>query len=177
MPTRPDPATNRRASRPDRPDGVVRLPRADRGEGTSIIGPHELSVLLWKERELLELLLYRVVTMSLLEREKQVRWLKQARTEMDAVTQRLRALRLERAVMIAQLSEDWGTIREDATLLELIAGAPQGPFADIFDSHLVALRGLCGELQEQLGDEPVLRELARFVDEPPTGARLLPNGA
>ncbi|WP_329609297.1 flagellar export chaperone FlgN [Arthrobacter sp. ATA002] len=92
------------------------------------MGTQKLSALLWEERELLELLVFKLEEEQLLLTSGKSRWLQHATREVEQVLERLRAAALGRAVAVASLAGDWGTA-EDATLRELVAAAPpdRGP--------------------------------------------------
>ncbi|MGH1526742.1 flagellar export chaperone FlgN [Leifsonia sp. L25] len=91
----------------------------------------ELSAQLWKERELLELLLFKLEEEQLLLIAGKSRWISHATREVEQVIERMRAVGLARTVEVASLAEEWG-IGQDATLRELATAAPDGIWSDIF---------------------------------------------
>ena len=97
----------------------------------SDMAANELSALLWKERELLELLLFKLEEEQLLLIAGKSRWISHATREVEQVIERMRAVGLARTVEVAALAEEWG-IGPDATLRELVAAAPDGIWSDIF---------------------------------------------
>lgn len=129
------------------------------------MGANEVSATLWRERELLELLLFKLEEEQLLLTTGKTRWLHHATREVEQVLDRLRALGLTRTVEVSELAEEWGT-GQDATLRDLIAAAPAGPWGEIFASHLTAM----GELTAQIGqlrdiNEQFLRSALRSTQE------------
>lgn len=130
------------------------------------MGANEVSATLWRERELLELLLFKLEEEQLLLTTGKTRWLPHATREVEQVLERLRALGLTRTVEVAELGEQWGTA-PDTTLRDLVAAAPaDGPWAEIFANHLTAL----GELTAQIGqlrdiNEQFLRSALRSTQE------------
>jgi FlgN protein len=109
------------------------------------MGVHELSTLLWRERELLELLMFKLEEEQLLLTAGKSKWLPFATREVEQVLERLRQSGLERAVEVSAVALEWGT-NEDATLREIIAHAPSGAWAENFTSHLRALTELASSI-------------------------------
>jgi hypothetical protein len=131
------------------PDAKIeRYPALDRDTlegGASLMGVHELSAVLWRERELLELLLFKLEEEQLLLTAGKTRWLPFATREVEQVLERLRQSSLERSVEVAAVALEWGS-NEDATLRELIAHAPSAAWKDNFTSHLQALGELASAI-------------------------------
>ncbi len=109
------------------------------------MGVHELSAVLWRERELLELLLFKLEEEQLLLTAGKTRWLPFATREVEQVLDRLRQSALERSIEVAAVALEWGT-DEDATLRELITHAPSAAWKDNFTSHLQALSELASAI-------------------------------
>ncbi|MGN6426963.1 flagellar export chaperone FlgN [uncultured Leifsonia sp.] len=129
----------------------------------------ELSAQLWKERELLELLLFKLEEEQLLLISGKSRWISHATREVEQVMERMRAVGLARTVEVAVVAEEWG-IGPDATLRELAAAAPSGIWSDIFTSHLTAMTELTGQIAEVRDtNERLLREAARSTQETLSG--------
>ena len=93
-------------------------------EGLINVGAQELSALLWKERELLELLTFKLEEEQLILTSGKSRWLSHATREVEQVVDRLRMAGLGRTVEVAAVAKEWGT-EESATLRDLVAQAPQ----------------------------------------------------
>jgi len=107
----------------------------------SRMGAHELSALLWREREMLELLMFKLEEEQLLLSAGRTRWLPFATREVEQVLGRLRQSALERSLEVAGVAAEWGT-SEDATLKEIIGHAPSAAWKETFTSHLQALNEL-----------------------------------
>lgn len=129
------------------------------------MGTQRLSALLWEERELLELLVFKLEEEQLLLTSGKTKWLTHATREVEQVLERLRAADLGRAVAVAGLAREWGT-SEDATLRELVAAAPPGPWTEIFNAHLQAMTELTVKIRELRDiNEQFLRTAARSAQE------------
>lgn len=129
------------------------------------MGANELSALLWRERELLDLLVFKLEEEQLLLQGGKARWLQHATREVEQVLALVREAGLGRAVEVAALGLVWGT-DEDATLRELVAKAPSGPWADIFAAHLKAMNELTVQIMELRDtNERFLRAAARSTQE------------
>lgn len=137
------------------------------------MGAHELSSLLWQERELLELLVFKLEEEQLLLTAGKTRWLQHATREVEQVLERLRSAGLARTVEVAALAKDWGTC-DDSTLRELASSAPDGPWGEIFAAHLTAMTELTSEIRElRDSNQQYLRSAARSTQE--TLANLNPD--
>src|SRR5688500_16797740 len=88
-------------------------PSSRHPEGARSMGPQGLSAILWRERELLEMLLFKLEEEQLLLTAGTTRWLTFATREVEQVLERLRQTGLERAVAVSSLAVAWG-IDEDA---------------------------------------------------------------
>jgi hypothetical protein len=139
------------------------------------MGAQELSTLLWRERELLELLMFKLEEEQLLLTAGKSRWLPFATREVEQVLERLRENGLERAMAVASVAEEWGT-GDDVTLRSIIANAPSEVWRENFEGHLRALIELTGSIGE-LRDSNVqyLRAASRVTQE--TLANLNPDSA
>ncbi|WP_460772432.1 flagellar export chaperone FlgN [Microbacterium sp. GXF7504] len=129
------------------------------------MGPNELSVQLWRERELLELLLFKLEEQELLLAAGRSRWIHHASREIEEVLSRLQGTGVSRVVAAAAVAEEWG-LDETATLRELIDGAPEGPWREIFAEHFRALTQVTSEIAH-LRDtsEQQLRTVLRATQE------------
>lgn len=129
------------------------------------VGANELSALLWRERELLELLVFKLEEEQLLLMSGKTRWLQHATREVEQVLDRVREAGLGRSVEVASVARAWGT-DEDASLRDLIAHAPSGPWGEIFTAHLSSMSDLAtqiGELKD--ANERFLRAATRSTQE------------
>lgn len=129
------------------------------------MGAQELSTLLWRERELLELLMFKLDEEQLLLTAGKTRWLPFATREVEQVLERLRQSGLERAIEVSALAEEWGT-GDDPTLRSIIAHSPSEAWRDNFTAHLAALTELTSQIAE-LRDSNVqfLRAATRATQE------------
>lgn len=130
--------------------------------GTAI---HDLSARLWQERELLDLLTFKLEEEQLLLTAGKTQWLSHATREVEHVLERLQTAGLERAMAAGAVARDWD-LPEESTLRDLAAGAPDGPWADILAAHLTALTDQTARIR-QLRDANAqfLRAAARSTQE------------
>lgn len=137
------------------------------------MGAHELSAMLWRERELLELLVFKLEEEQLLLTAGKARWLQHATREVEQVLERVREAGLARTVEVAVLAAEWGSA-ENATLREVVEHAPAGPWGEIFGGHLRAMTDLATQIKELRDtNEQFLRSAARSMQE--TMANLAPE--
>nr|WP_274636000.1 flagellar protein FlgN [Microbacterium bovistercoris] len=109
------------------------------------MGTNELSMRLWHERELLEMLLFKLEVQQLLLAAGDGRWMHFATHEIEQVLDRLRTTGIARVVDAATVAEEWGA-PEGATLRELVEHAPTDPWRDVFTDHLRVLTQLVAEI-------------------------------
>lgn len=129
------------------------------------MGANELSSLLWHERELLDLLIFKLEEEQLLLTAGKTRWLQHATHEVEQVVQRLRAAGLARSVQAAAVAAEWGA-PENASLAELALAAPHGPWAEILRAHQEALHAQTGQIRAlRDANEQFLRAAARSGQE------------
>jgi hypothetical protein len=130
---------------------------------------NELSACLWRERELLDLLAFKLEEEQFLLTSGKSRWLQYATREVEQVMERLRSAGLARTVEAAIVAAEWGA-EENVTLRELVATAPSGPWADIFAAHLAALTEQTSQIKELRDlNEHYLRTAIRFIQEAQVG--------
>ncbi|MGO4690029.1 flagellar protein FlgN [Glaciibacter sp. 2TAF33] len=126
---------------------------------------NELSALLWRERELLELLIFKLEEEQLLLMSGKTRWLQHATREVEQVMNLVREAGLGRSVEVAALAREWDTA-EDATLREVVAHAPSGPWGEIFAAHLAAMTSLTNQIKALRDvNEQFLRAATRSTQE------------
>lgn len=139
------------------------------------MGVNELSAVLWRERELLEMLLFKLEEEQLLLAAGKSRWVGHASREIEQVMVRLRDTALSRSVEVADVAIEW-ECAEDATLREIIAAAPAGPWQDIFAAHLTAMTELTAQIRELRDvNEQFLRTAVRSVQETLAGVETAPG--
>jgi hypothetical protein len=102
------------------------------------MGANELSALLWRERELLDLLTFKLTEEQLLLTGGHARWLGHATAEVESTVKRLREAGLARTVHASIVALEWG-IASDASLGEIAAAAPAGPWGELLRSHMTAM--------------------------------------
>ena len=95
------------------------------------MGVNELSAGLWRERELLELLLFKLEAQELLLAAGRSRWIQFATREIEQVLDGLRTA---------------GDEAVDLVLLDLIDSAPEGAWRDVLTEHLRAMTRLTDEI-------------------------------
>lgn len=98
------------------------------------MGPEKLSSLLWREQELLDLLTFKLEVENLILSSGKTQWLEHATREVSHVADRLRNASLERAAASSHVAGMWG-LADDASLLDLAAAAPEGPWEEILSGH------------------------------------------
>ncbi|VXB81327.1 FlgN family protein [Arthrobacter sp. 9AX] len=133
---------------------------------------HELSALLWRERELLDLLTFKLEEEQLLLTAGKSRWLPHGTREVEQVLERLSKAGLARAVEVAAVAQQWG-LPADSSLGELAAAAPDEAWTGILSSHLTAMQRQTAAIQElRDSNEQFLRAAVRSTQE--TAADLKP---
>lgn len=108
------------------------------------MGLNELSTVLWRERELLEMLLFKLEEEELVLASGRSRWLGRATREVEAVLDQIRGIELGRAVEADDAAREVG-ITEGASLMELAKAAPS-PWNDLLRSHHVALTDITAQI-------------------------------
>ena len=108
---------------------------------------NDLSTLLWRERELLELLVFKLEEEQLLLTAGRSKWLHHATREVEQVLGHLRTTGIERTVEASSVAVHWG-LAEDATLRQLAEGAPDEVWRDLLLSHLTALTALTSQIAD-----------------------------
>lgn len=134
---------------------------------------HELSALLWRERELLDLLTFKLEEEQLLLTAGKSRWLPHGTREVEQVLERLSKAGLARAVEVAAVAQQWGLLPE-ASLGELAAAAPDDAWQGILAAHLNAMQRQTAAIQElRESNQQFLRAAVRSTQE--TAADLKPS--
>ncbi|MBO3664614.1 flagellar protein FlgN [Microbacterium stercoris] len=129
------------------------------------MGANELSAQLWRERELMEMLLFKLDEQQLLLSAGRARWIHYATREVEQVLDRIRQTGLGRAVEVAALADEWGA-DDDATLAQLIEHAPTDAWREVFSEHLRAMTQLADEIAQQRdANELQLRAAVRATQE------------
>lgn len=105
----------------------------------------ELSNVLWRQRQLLDLLLFRMTVEQTLLVGRQVRWLSRATDEVEAVLEEMRETELVRSVVLQGIAGEL-RLHGEPSLREVAEAAP-APWGDIFEEHRRAFLGLTDEVQ------------------------------
>jgi hypothetical protein len=118
------------------------------------MGLSEVSNILWRERQLLELLLYKLEIEQLLLVNGRTRWLSAAAREIEDLLDAIKQAELTRAIEVESLAGDLG-LEPNASLRELAEAAP-APWRHILEEHRV---GFLSSTQEIVGLADSNREL------------------
>ncbi|NIZ93047.1 flagellar export chaperone FlgN [Kineococcus rubinsiae] len=109
------------------------------------MGLAEVSSILWKERELLELLLFKLEEEQLVLASGRTRWLAHATREVEFVLEQIRSTELLRAVEVDAIAAELGI--DAGPSLNVLAGVVPEPWDDLFRSHRDAFLTLTAEIQ------------------------------
>lgn len=112
------------------------------------MSPQELSNLLWRERELLSHLLYKLKVEQMLLNAGETRFLPKATAESEEVLMATREASLARDVAAQSVATMYG-LPEDAGLRDIAMAAPADtPWPEIFTKHLAAITNLVNEIRQ-----------------------------
>lgn len=109
-----------------------------------------LSQILWRERELLELLAYKLEVERLVLASGRTRWLVNATREIEALLEDLRATEVLRATAADEAAEQLGLTPNPS--LAALAEAAEEPWRGILLDHRDALVGVAREIAETSED-------------------------
>jgi hypothetical protein len=131
------------------------------------MGASELSALLWQERELLDLLEYRLEVQRALLVSGESRWAQRAADDIDSATTQLRRLNIARDIEVQAVADDWKFNVVNPSLRELVAAAPpDGPWLEIFTGHLRAMLASVERIgARRAANGRMLREAIRHTQE------------
>ncbi|TKJ21483.1 flagellar protein FlgN [Blastococcus sp. CCUG 61487] len=104
-----------------------------------------LSTLLWREQELLDLLLFKAEEKQYLIVTGKTRWLARIAHEIEVVLEQLRTLEVERAAVTEAIAAAIGL--EANPSLKQVAEASPAPWNDLLAKHHEALLGLVTDLR------------------------------
>ena len=111
----------------------------------STMSLNDLSALLWREREVLELLLYKLQTQQLMLTTGRTEWLAVAAREVDAVVEVLGQAELHRAIAVEEVGKELN-IGSQPSLRNIAKAAPQ-PWSDILSDHHKAFLDLASRIE------------------------------
>ena len=107
----------------------------------------QLHEVLWAERRLLDVLLYRLVSAKLVMSSDEQRFVPLALAEVERTLEKIRMAELQRSIVIGRLGQAWQAPREELSLIELASSAPE-PFASLFEDHRTACMELTAEIEQ-----------------------------
>jgi hypothetical protein len=113
------------------------------------MGLPQVSNLLWRERELLELLLFKLEEEQLLLASGRTRWLAHASREVEAVLEQVRDAELLRAVEVDTAAAELGL--PPSPSLRTLAERSPAPWDELFRAHREAFLSLTGEITALAG--------------------------
>jgi hypothetical protein len=106
----------------------------------------DLSSVLWRERELLEMLAYKLEVEQLVLASGRTHWLAAAAREVETVLERIREIELLRSVEVEDVASGLG-LAENASLRE-IADASQEPWKSIWLDHREAFTSTATQIRQ-----------------------------
>ena len=104
----------------------------------------DVSNILWRERQLLEILVFKLEEEQLVLGAGRIRWLAHATREVESVLGEIKRVELERAVQVADAERELGI--SDAPTLRELASLTPAPWDGIFTEHRRALLTLAHEI-------------------------------
>jgi FlgN protein len=110
------------------------------------MGFAEVSTMLWRERDALQLLLFKLIEEQLIVNSGRTRWLPQANEEIEFALEQLRGTEVLRAAETDAIAEELG-LPSPATLVQLEAAADE-PWATLYGEHRRALLELIAEVEQ-----------------------------
>lgn len=105
----------------------------------------ELSNVLWRQRQLLDQLLFRLTVEQMLLSDRQIRWLNSAMNAVEDVLSALRDCDVVRSMVLIDIAEELG-LAHDATLQE-VSVAAGGAWSGIFEDHRRAFLDMTDEVR------------------------------
>jgi len=105
---------------------------------------NSLSEALWRERRLLELLLFKLEEEQLLLSGGRTRWLSQATREVESVLDEIRSAELARAVEVEEVALALGV--PTSSSLSVLADAAPAPWDELLRAHRDAFTSLTAEI-------------------------------
>lgn len=144
---------------------------------------NNVSTILWRQRQLLELLLFKLEEEQLLLAAGRARWLAQAANEVESVLAEIKKAELARSIEVEAVAVELG-LGSDASLGDLIDASPE-PWTGILADHREAFLVMTQEILSVAGSnrellnrgQRAVREAMSFIDMPdddtytPSGSR------
>jgi hypothetical protein len=140
------------------------------------MGLQEVSTTLWQERNLLELLLFKLEEEQLLLAAGRTRWLARATREVEVVLERIREAEIMRSIEVDHVAPSL-LLAPGPSLQQLAESAPP-PWDTMFNDHRQAFLELTEEITSLAhanrelvarGQRATQDFLANFIDPSPTG--------
>jgi flagellar FlgN protein len=131
------------AASDDRPVNAHASGRVARRKGQQV-SLSDLSSILWREREMLELLLFKLEEEQLILASGRGRWLAHATREVEVVLDQIRRTEVVRAAEVEVIGAQLG-LGPDASLGQLADNAPT-PWGDLLREHRKAFLALASEV-------------------------------
>ena len=97
------------------------------------MGLSDVSNILWQERQLLELLLFKLEEEQLVLASGRARWLNHATREVEMVLEEIKRAELARSIEVDALAAELGL--EPGPSLRLLSETVEGPWKSIFEQH------------------------------------------
>jgi hypothetical protein len=97
------------------------------------MGLSDVSNILWQERQLLELLLFKLEEEQLVLASGRARWLNHATREVEMVLEEIKRAELARSIEVDGLAAELGL--EPGPSLRLLSETVEGPWKSIFEQH------------------------------------------
>jgi hypothetical protein len=108
------------------------------------VGLSEVSAILWRERNLLEMLVFKLEEEQLVVASGRSRWLAHATREVEAVLDRIREAEIMRSLEVDAVAPEL-LLRPGCSLRELAEAAPS-PWGSMFEDHRQAFLALTEEI-------------------------------
>ena len=126
---------------------------------------HDLSMHLMRERDLLELMLFKLETQQTLLGTGRSRWVGHTAGVVERGAEAMTTAALERATFVTAVAAEWGA-PEVETLSELVAVAPTDGWREVLQGHQAAMVALADEIGEmKTVNEMRLRSALRVTQE------------
>ncbi len=126
---------------------------------------HDLSMQLMRERDLLELLLFKLDVQQTLLATGRNRWIQHSASEIERVLAAMPTVALSRDTLVVAVADEWG-VPEATTLGELIDAAPTDAWREVLSAHLAAMTALAEEIDQlKKVNEHRLRTAIRVTQE------------
>lgn len=129
------------------------------------MGVNELSMELWRQRGLLEHLLFKFEEEHLLLSAGRSRWMAHATHEIEVILARIRSSNLALSVAVAGVVAEWG-LPDGTQLIEVARSAPTEAWREVLTAHLDALTTVTREIKAlEVGNTALLRSALHSAQE------------